>query len=159
MAKKSLPPALRHLPPFDREAVYLVRKPITVNAVELEQGDRVPKHLFTSRRLRALYEQRVIVMLNPPPPVRGWDALRRERRIGVKGQAAVPVPASPPPVNPPAPPAPPAGTQSPPPPAPEKDKAEERPKVRYRPNKPLPPGAKMQAKKTGKGKRSAARKS
>lgn len=53
--------AFPRMQPFNRECEFTVRRAITVNGVDLKDGDSVDKTQLTTRRLRQLYEQRFIV--------------------------------------------------------------------------------------------------
>lgn len=52
--------AFQRLAPFERNSNFVVRRKFRLLGKEYSDGDKVPKELFTTRRLRQLYEQRMI---------------------------------------------------------------------------------------------------
>lgn len=52
---------------FDLERAFVVRRPLTVGGVKLAPGDPFDKALVNVRRLRQLYDQRVIMFAGDEP--------------------------------------------------------------------------------------------
>ena len=52
--------SFQKLAPFERNSNFIVRRKFRLLGKLYNDGDMVPKELFTTRRLRQLYEQRMI---------------------------------------------------------------------------------------------------
>lgn len=59
-----------HQLPFSPAAEFVVERPMTIYGQALDRGDRLPKEKLGERRLRQLYEQRMIAPspFEAPPP-------------------------------------------------------------------------------------------
>lgn len=57
--------AFPKLKPFDRDQDFIVKRSIKCSGKSYNPGDKLDKTRLTTRRLRQLYEQRIVVMVEP----------------------------------------------------------------------------------------------
>jgi hypothetical protein len=75
---------------FDPERDFTVRRPVTVGGQKFAPGDAFDKTLVTRRRLRQLYDQRIIHFRGDAP---GQRLVPERARRRPKAETAVPIPA------------------------------------------------------------------